>query len=227
MSETSRFGAATAIMVALLLVGLGALVASRGPSSKGAATQAPHLISMEESGRAMLGAGDVMLVHAEEMLAESERTGDRELAAQGHEWLKDAQELVQDARWMETDPKALASLTTRPSDPAIQANWGALVRGSEAMLHDLKQADSRGVDMEALLWNGQSMIAEGSNMSEHGKVMSEDVEWMVEQHRLQDRAVADLRAVAQAMQSVGSHLAGNGQEMVDYVERFQRSLGIP
>lgn len=225
MTETSRFNAATAIMIAVLLVAFGALVASRGPQSKTAATQAPHLVSMEESGQAMQQAGDAMKAHGEAMLDEGKRPGEQDLAAHGEHWLNDAQALVQGAEWMAMDPKAFSSLTSRPGDPAIQENWGALVRGSEAMLHDPSRAGA--TDLEALRWNGQGMVAEGRNMAEHGRVMAEEVEVMVVRHKLRGQAGADLRQAAQAMIDVGGHLSRNGQEMVDYADRLRRNLGIP
>ena len=233
MSETQRFGLATGVMIAVLLAGVVALVASRGPAAKAAATQGPHLVSMEVSGRAMQRAGDAMQAHAREMLDEAERTGDKEWAAHGEHWASDSEALLEGARWMGADPKAFSSLTSNPSDPAIQQNWGALVRGSEAMLHDLAGANAAGsasrggADLEALRWNGQSMVAEGRNMAEHGRVMAEEAEVMVERHSLQGRAADELRQAAQTMVEVGGHLRSNGREMVDYTDRLRRSMGIP
>ena len=232
MSETQRFGVATGIMIAVLLAAVVALVASRGPSAT-AASQGPHLVSMEESGRAMQRAGDTMAAHATQMLDEARRTGDNELAAHGEHWASDSEALLQGARWMGADPKAFSSLASNPSDPAIQQNWGALVRGSEAMLHDPGGANAGGsaahggADLEALRWNGQSMIAEGRNMAEHGRVMAEEAEVMLEQHSLQGQAADDLRQAAQAMVEVGGHLRSNGREIVDYTDRLRRNMGIP
>jgi hypothetical protein len=229
MSETQRFGLATGVMIAVLLAGVVALVASRGPAAKAAAAQGPHLVSMEESGRAMQRAGDAMAAHARQMLDEAERAGDKEWAAHGQHWASDSEALLEGARWMGADPKAFSSLASNPSDPAIQQNWGVLVRGSEAMLHDLGGANASrgGADLEALRWNGQSMVAEGRNMAEHGRVMGEEVEVMVERHRLQGRAADELRQAAQAIVEVGGHLRSNGREMVDYTDRLRRSIGVP
>ncbi|GIW07461.1 MAG: hypothetical protein KatS3mg060_2266 [Dehalococcoidia bacterium] len=93
------------------------------------------------------------------------------------------------------------------------------------MLHDPSRA--RGVDLEALRWNGLAMRAEGQNMADHGRVMVEEAEVMVTRHQLQGQAAADLLQAAQTMREVGGHLTGNGQAMIDYAERLRRSLGFP
>jgi hypothetical protein len=91
------------------------------------------------------------------------------------------------------------------------------------MLHDPSTA--RTIDIEALRWNGLSMQSEGQNMTDHGKLMLEEVEIMVERHGLTPQAASDLRKAAQTMRDIGGSLAQNGQRMVDYADQMRRMVG--
>jgi hypothetical protein len=209
-----------AIAVALALVGFSIVARGARPTS---AAQAPRLVSMAESARAMVQAGETMQAHAQAMLTEGQQTGDQDLLAHGEHWLRDGQALVRGGQWMEMNPTAPGSLVSSPSELAAQGSWGELTRTAQAMLHDPSRASS--TDLEALRWNGLAMRSEGRNMVEHGRVMVEEVELMVARHGLEGQAATDLRATAATMQQAGGYLEQNGEEMVDYADRLRRSLG--
>lgn len=226
MSGNSRFGIGMAILIAVGLVVFGLIIASRAPSSKVAATQATSLVSMEEGALAMQQAGQVMQTHGQAMLDEARSAGDAELEQHGQHWLNDGKTLVENGGWMSANPTAPSSLLTSRDNLQSQGSWSELNRNAQAMIHNPGRIRGS-VDIEALRWVGGAMLAEGRNMADHGKVMAEEADVMVERHRLQGQAEADLRAAAQTMIDVGGRLAGNGQEMVDYADRMRRSLGLP
>ncbi len=209
---------AGSIAVALGLVTFGLVAAALRPRP-----QPPRLISMAEAAQAMLRDGGAMQVHAQVMLDEARRTGDQDLAAHGEHWQRDGLELVQRGQWMAMNPIAPGSLVASPSQLSQEGSWGELTRTAQAMLHDPSRA--RGVDLEALRWNGVAMQAEARNMAEHGRLMAEEADVMIAQHGLQGEAAATLRQAAETMREVSGYLEQNGQAMVDYAERLRRSLG--
>lgn len=209
-----------AIAVAVALVGFSVVARASRPS-----VERLHLVSMADSAAALQQAGAVMQSHGQTMLAEGQRSGDQDLTAHGQHWLNDGLVLAQRGQWLAMNPLAPSSLVSSPAELSRQGNWGELTRAAEAMLHDPSRA--RGVDLEALRWNGLAMRAEGQNMADHGRVMVEEAEVMVTRHQLQGQAAADLLQAAQTMREVGGHLTGNGQAMIDYAERLRRSLGFP
>jgi hypothetical protein len=224
MSGRSKFALGMAILLALGLVVFG-ILAARGPASSVAASvQGPSLVSMDESAQAMQKAGAAMQAHGQTMLDQGKRTGDSELITYGEQWLSDGQALVQGGNWMAENPTAPGSLQTSPADLQAQGNWNELNQRAQAMLHDPTNASS--VDIEALLADGLEMKSEGQNMADHGNVMTKEVSMMVDQHKLGGQAATDLRSAAQTMQDVGSRLANNGQQMIDYADRLRRSLGL-
>lgn len=209
-------GLAVAIAIALVVAGL---VGRAGRP----AIEAPRLVSMDESARAMQQAGATMQAHGQTMLDAGRRAGDQALIAHGEHWQRDGQALVQGGRWMAMNPTAPGSLVTSPSELAGQGNLGTLTQTAQAMLHDPSRA--RAVDLAALRWNGQAMRAEGRTMAEHGRVMQEEAEAMVARHGLAGQAATDLRQAAQTIVDVGAALGQNGQRMIDYADQLQRSLG--
>ncbi|MBF6612501.1 MAG: hypothetical protein IVW55_05170 [Chloroflexi bacterium] len=224
MSENSRFGIGTAILIAVGLVIFGLVITSRVSSSKVDGTQAPTLVSMEESAQAMQQAGQVMQKHGQEMLDEAKRTGNTELEQHGQHWANDGKTLVENGDWMSANPTSAQSLHASPGELQSQGSWSELNSRAQAMIHDPSQIRGS-VDVDALLANGETMLAEGRNMSDHGRVMAEEAGVMVERHNLQGQAASDLSGAAQTMRDVGTSLARNGQEMVDYAARLRRSLG--
>lgn len=226
MSENSRFGIGTAILIAIGLVIFGLIITSRVPSSKVEGTQAPALVSMEESAQAMQKAGRAMQKHGQAMLDEARSTGDAELEQHGQHWLNDGKTLIENGDWMSANPTSPQNLHSSPGELQSQGSWVELNRRAQAMIHDPGQLGSS-VNIDAFRSDGEAMLAEGRNMADHGKVMAEEAETMVERHKLQGQAAADLRGAAQTMRDVGSALAGNGQKMVDYADRLRRSLGLP
>jgi hypothetical protein len=171
----------------------------------------------------MQQAGLTMQAHGQAMLDEGLRNDDQYLVAHGRHWLQDGQALVQGGQWMAMNPTVPGSLVTTPGDLSRQGNWGELVRTSQAMLHDPGSAG--GVDLDALRWTGEAMLADGRNMASHGEAMVRDVQTMVEQHGLEGQAADDLRSAAGTMIDMGRNLAANGQKMVDYAAQIERSLG--
>lgn len=200
------------------LVGFGLVARASQPM-----VEAPRLVSMEEAARAMQTAGAAMQAHGRQMLAESQRTGDQALTAQGEHWLSDGQALDQGGRWMAMNPTAPGSLVTSQRDLAAQGSWSELTRTAQGMLHDPKGAGA--ADLQALRWNGQAMRAEGKTMAEHGRVMAEEAEAMIARHALPGPAADELRRAARTMREVGGHLESNGQAMLDYAERLRWSMG--
>ena len=210
-----------AIVVALALVTYGLVAASARPRP-----EAPHLVSMQESARALQADAGVMQAHGQAMVAAGQHTGDQDLIARGEHWLKDGQDLAQRAQWLSMDPTAPANLVTSPAELSRQAGWGSLTASAQAMLHDPSKARGA-LDLDALRWNGLAMQAEGRNMADHGRVMAEETDVMAARHTVDASTITALGHAAQTMQTVGGHLSANGQEMLDYAERLQRSLGRP
>ncbi len=212
------FGIGLALGAAVTVGVLGS-VARAGPLDQG-----PHLVSMEQSARALQQAGGVMQGHGQTMLVMGEATGDQDLIAHGEHWLRDGRELVQRGQWLAMDPIAPSSLVTSPAELSAQEAWGSLTQTAQAMLHDPSRA--REIDLQALRWNGLAMRAEGQTMAEHGRVMSEEIDIMVARHSLDGQAATDLRQAARTMQEVGGNLAQNGQSMIDYADRLRQSMGF-
>ena len=225
MSENSRFGIGTAILIAVGLVIFGLIITSRISSSKVEGTRAPALVSMQESAQAMQQGGQAMQKHGQAMLDEAKRTGDTELQQHGQHWLNDGKALAENGDWMSANPTSPQNLQSSTAELQAQGSWRELNRRAQAMLHDPSKAGS--LDLDALLANGETMLAEGRNMADHGRVMAEEAGVMVEKHGLQGQAAADLRQAAQVMRDIGGLLARNGQEMVAYADRLRRSLGLP
>lgn len=215
-----KFFLGTAVALALALVAFGVMAAANRPRPT-----APQLTSMAESAQAMIRAGETMQAHGQAMLDEGRQASNSDLVAHGEHWLRDGQAAVQGGRWMAMDPLAPSSLVTPPAALSQQAGWGALTQTAQAMLHDPVQARSA-VDLQALRWNGQAMEAEGRTMAEHGRVMAEQADAMVAQRQLAGATATSLRQAASTLEAVGGQLQGNGQAMVSYAERLQRSLGI-
>lgn len=209
------------IVVALALVGFGVLAGGSRRATAGVAP--PQLVSMDESARAMQQAGAAMQAHGQVMIDEGQRTGDKGQVMIAEYWRQNGQALAEGGQWMAMSPTAPGNLLTPPGAVASQGSWGELTRTSAAMLHDPSKA--RSVDLEALRWNGEAMVAEGRNMAEHGRLMQEEVNVMLVRHGLSNQVEADLRLAAQTMLTVGSHLQQNGQQMVEYAARLRRSLG--
>ncbi|MBI3978299.1 MAG: hypothetical protein HY331_08950 [Chloroflexi bacterium] len=212
-----RIALAAAAAVGLAILGL--VVATRPPWT----AEVPHLISMAESAGAMRQAGAVMQAHGEAMRAEGWRREDLELIAQAERWRRDGQALALRAQWLTVDPTAPANLISTPGELAAQGNLGILIRASRAMVHDPSRVTTG--DLDALRWNGLAMRAEGRQMAEHGRTMAELVAAMGARHDLSGQAAVELRQAAWAVTEAGDHLAQNGRNMVDYVDRFRRSLG--
>ncbi|MCC7106548.1 MAG: hypothetical protein IT307_15525 [Chloroflexi bacterium] len=215
-----RLSIGLAIVVALAVVTFGTVTRPARPTS---AAEAPRLVSMNQSAQAMQGAGNVMQLHAQAMLAEGQRTGDQDLIARGEHWLSDGQALVRGGQWMSMNPTSPGSLVASPSELGAQGSWGELIRTARQMLHDPSRA--REVDLQALRWNGLAMRAEGRNMADHGRNMAEDVELMITRHGLDGQAAADLRQTAATTKQVGGYLEQNGQSMIDYADRLRQSMG--
>ena len=85
-----KFGIGLAVLVALGLVGFSLVAAAARPRP-----EAPHLVSMQESARALVADAGVIQTHGQAMLDEGQRTGDQELIAYGEHWLADGQQLSQ------------------------------------------------------------------------------------------------------------------------------------
>ena len=214
-----KIGIGFAVLVALGLVAFSLVAVAVRPGP-----QAPQLVSMQDSARALLADAGVMQTHGQAMLDEGQRTGDQELIAAGEHWLTDGQQLSQRAQWLVMDPLSPGSLIVPPSQLSQQGNWGALIQTSQAMVHDPSQARTP-TDMEALRWNGMSMQAEGRAMADHGRAMADQVDSMSARHVLDSQTVLSLRHAAQTMQTVGGGLEQNGQALLDYADRLRRSLG--
>ncbi len=214
-----KIGIGLAVLVALGLVAFSLVAAAARPRP-----QAPQLVSMQDSARALLADAGVMQTHGQAMLDEGQRTDDQDLIAAGELWLTDGQQLSQRAQWLVMDPLSPGSLIVPPSQLSQQGNWGALIQTSQAMVHDPSQARTP-VDMEALRWNGLSMQAEGRGMADHGRAMADQIDAMSARHVLDSQTVLSLRHAAQTMQTVGGELEQNGQAMLDYADRLRRSLG--
>jgi hypothetical protein len=210
-----------AITVAVALVSFGLVASAARPRP-----EPPHLVSMQEGARALLADAGVMQAHGQAMLETGQRDGSKELLTRGEHWLKDGHDLALRAQWLAMDPMSPANLDTPPTELSRQAAWGALTTTARAMLHDPTKARTA-VDLEAVRWNGLAMQAEGRNMADYGRVMAEEVEVMLAQHAVDGQSTTALRQAARSMQTVGGHLAGNGQEMIDYAERMRRVLGRP
>lgn len=215
-----RVAIAAAVVVAMTLVVFGVIVSARGPTIDADV----QLVSMAESATAMQDAGRVMQAHGQTMLDEGNGSSDPDLVTHGEHWIQDGQALVQGGTWMAMNPTAPGSLVTDPVSLNEQGSWSELSRTAQQMLHD--PGDAREVDLEALRWNGQAMLAEGRNMKSHGQVMAEEANLMVERHEFQGQAADDLRSSAQVIIDVGQHLETNGQEMIDYAKRLKRTLGF-
>ncbi|MCC7106394.1 MAG: hypothetical protein IT307_14755 [Chloroflexi bacterium] len=210
--------------IALSIVGLVALVGIGAVTAARPSTETAHLVSMEDSARALEQAGTSMQAHGEAMRAEAERAGDEQLAARGEHWVNDGKELVQRGRWLVVDPIAPSNLLTPPSQLSATRSWGDLLSTSGAMLHDPSRARN-GLDLDALRWNGLAMQAEGRIMTEHGQTMAGEADTMASRHAVSGPGAAAVRQAAQTMQQVGKHLEGNGQSMIDYADRLRRTLG--
>lgn len=180
---------------------------------------------MTEAAQAMLRAGGTMQLHGQAMLDAGGQSGNQDLVTHGEHWLRDGQATEQGGRWMAMDPLAPSSLVTPPAELSRQGNWGALTQTAQAMLHDPGQARTA-LDLQALRWNGLAMQAEGRTMVEHGRVMAEEADSMVAQNLLGGATPVTLRTAAATLVTVGGQLQGNGQAMVDYAERLQRSIGL-
>jgi hypothetical protein len=214
-----KLGIGLAIGVAVGLVAFSVVARA----SRLAVAETPHLVSMDESARAMQRADAAMQTHGQAMLDQGQRTGDQDLIAHGEHWLRDGQALAQGGQWMAMNPTAPGSLVSSPSELAAQGNWGQLTRTAQEMLHDPSRA--RSIDLEALRWNGLAMRAEGRNMAEHGALMIEEVQLMSARHGLDVRAASELSEAVMTMQVVGGHLEQNGQAMIDYADRLRRTMG--
>lgn len=210
-------------VVVIALIGGGIIAASRSDDGQVGTVEKPRLISMEESGQAMQQAGGAIERHGQAMLDDGRRTGDQDLIAHGEHWLRDGQQMVQGGQWMAQNPTAPGSLVSSPAELREQGNWTELTRNAQAMIHDPSKA--RGVNIEALRWNGLAMRGEGQNMIDHATIMAEDVELMLQRHGLQGQAATDLRQAVEVMRQAGSHLKENGQAMMDYADRLRRSMG--
>lgn len=208
-----------ALAAALLLVtfGLVGRAAQPGP-------EPPHLITMDASGQAMQQAGTAIQTHARAMLDQGQRAGDQTLIDYGQRWLQDGQDMVRRGQWMVANPTAPSSLHATQAELAQQGNWAEVNRAAQAMLHDPSKA--RGVDLEALRWNGLSMQSEGADMADHAQLMEDQVALMLAQHKVDDPAAAALRAAAATLRQTGEHLQQNGQVMVAYADRLRANLGI-
>ena len=208
------------IALALGLVTFGLIGAALRPRP-----QPPQLVSMADSGQAMIRAGTSMLTHAQSMQAQAQATGDVELQALADRWQLDGQDLVRRGQWMAADPIAPNNLLTPPGELSRQGAWGDLLPNAQAMAHDPTQAKSA-TDVQALRWDGLAMQAEGRNMADHARVMNAEVDAMTGSHGLQPADVAALHDAAQTLRSVGGNLQQNGQTMLDYADRLNRSLGV-
>jgi hypothetical protein len=213
-------GITLALLVALGLVGFGVFEASR----RSAASSQRQPVSMADAAQAMRRAGETMRTHGQAMIGEAHRTGDQEQAAHGEQWLRDGQALLRGAGWMAMDPTDAGSLASSPAELARQGSWGPLIRGAQAMLHDPRGA--REVDVEALRWNGLAMRAEGQTMAEHGRLMAEEVATMIVRDDATGEPLAEPRAAASALQSIGDRLQLNGQAMVEEADHLRRVLAL-
>ena len=211
------------VVVVIALVSGAIIVASRSGDEPTEAVARPQIISMEESGRAMEAAGATMQRHGQAMLDEGRQKGDQDLIAHGEHWLRDAQQLSQGGQWMAMNPTAPGNLVSSPAELREQGNWTELTKNAQAMIHDPSKA--RGVNIEALRWNGLAMRGEGQNMVDHATIMAEEVELMVQRHGQQGQAATDLRQAVEGMRRSGGHLKENGQAMMDYADRLRRSMG--
>lgn len=199
---------------------------SLGSVHMAVAQSAPiHVLNMAEAAEALRQAGSAMIAHGQAMLDEGQGTGDLDLASHGDHWLQDGRLLIERGRWLTTNPIAPGSLVTPPAQLSAQDAWGALPRAAEAMIHD--PSNAREVDLEALRWNGEAMLAEGRNMVDHGRLMVEEVDVFTGRHPLDPQTAEELRLAAKTLQRVGRQLEQNGQDMIEYAERLRRSLGIP
>lgn len=212
-----------AVVVIIALIGGGIIAATRSDDAQVGAVDKPQLMSMEASGQAMQDSGAAIERHGQAMLDDGRRTGDQDLTAHGEHWIRDGQQMVQGGQWMTNNPTAPGSLVSSPVELREQGNWTELTKNAQAMIHDPSKA--RGVNIEALRWNGLAMRGEGQNMIDHAAIMAEEVELMVQRHGLQGQAAADLRRAVEVMRQAGGHLKQNGQAMIDYADRLRRSMG--
>lgn len=214
--------AGAALLIGAAVAGLGlVLLASVAQPTRGA----PSIVSMAESARAMERAGQAMIRHGASMGERGRATGATDLMMRGERWQLDGWRVVQGGRWMAMDPLAPASLASTPAGLAASGDWGRLVVGARAMLHDPARAGDTNLD--ALRWNGEAMRAEGATMAEHGRRMATEVELMasLENHDFVGVTAAELTDAAASLERVGRALERNGQAMIAYVVRLRRSIG--
>jgi hypothetical protein len=214
-----KLGIGAAVSLAFVLVGFGLVGVAARPRPA-----PPRVVSMVESGQALIRDGGVMQTHAQAMLDEAARTGDSDLQAQGEHWLQDGNDLVQKGSWLLMDPLAPGNLVTTPAELSRLGAWGSLPQTAQAMLHDPTKLGA--ANPEDLRWNGEAMRAQGRGMADHGRVMAEKVEVMVARHGLSADDALALRQASRTMQDVGTTLEQNGQGMVDAGDRINRSLGL-
>jgi hypothetical protein len=219
MTTMGKLMIGAAVAVAIALVGFGLVGAAARPRPA-----PPRVVSMVDSGQALIRDGGVMQTHAQAMLDEAARTSDSDLQAQGERWSQDGKDLVQKGRWLVMDPLAPGNLVTTPADLSRQGAWASLPQTAQAMIHDPSKIGS--ASPEDLRWNGEAMRAEGHAMADHGRLMTDEVEFMVARHGLSGDDALALRQAASTMQDVGTTLEQNGQGMLDAAERINRSLGL-
>jgi hypothetical protein len=208
-----------AVGVAIALVGFGLIGAAARPHPA-----PPRIVSMIDSGQALMRDGGVMQTHGQAMLDRAARTGDSDLQTQGEHWLQDGKDLVQKGSWLLMDPLAPSNLVTAPAELSRQGGWVSLPRTAQAMLHDPTRIGS--ANPEDLRWNGEAMRAQGRGMVDHGRVMAEEVQVMVARHGLSGDDAQALSQASRAMQDAGATLEQNGQGMLDAADRINRSLGL-
>jgi hypothetical protein len=206
-----KLGIGLALTVAVAFVIFASIPRTARPTA-----EEPHLLSMEASAQSLKAAGLAMQQHGQAMLADGQQAADIELISDGEHWVSDGQMLVQRGEWLAVNP-------TTPGPSATPDEWVEMSRTAQMMLRDPSRA--RELDLEALRWNGLAMRAEGQNMAEHGRLMTEQVEVMVARHGPDDQSAADLRQAAQTMHDVGGYLGQNGQAMMDYAGRLRQSMG--
>ncbi len=199
------------------------IVANVTQSAKPTADK-PSLITMDESARAMQQAGTLMQSHGQAMRDDGQRTGNQSLIAHGDHWLRDGLTLIQGGQLMaNTNPVPPSTLHPASGDSGVTA--GDLVelnRAAQAMVIDPKASS---VNPDTVRWVGLAMRGEGQTMIEHARVMTEEIDVMIAQNMLAGPDGDALRQAAQTLRDVGGRVTQNGQAMVDYADRLNRSLG--
>lgn len=205
------------VAVTLGMIALGIVAATTQPPAP-----QPPAITMAENGQAMQRAGALMQTHGQEMLDAGQRAADQTLMDHGKHWVTDGQALIRGGQ-IAANPAVPVTEQPGASAGLSLANAVTLTNAAQQMLNDAAQG--RAVDTETLRWNGMAMQSEGRTMTEHARVMDEEIDLMIARYGMNPQTATDLRGASQTLRDTGNRLTANGQTMIDYANRLRQSLG--